>query len=238
MIGYGAEDDNFVAELTYNYGIREYKHGNDYNYLEINSNTVFENVKNSGYSHELDQTGSVKLVDPNGYKFLVKPEFDKPKVTGLSLFCTNIEQSRSYWTQIIGLEIVSESDRSVVLGVAQDQLKLELKLADGQAVNHETAYGRIAFACPTDQLDKTEQKAKESNHTVLTSLVSLDTPGKATVHVIILADPDGHEICMVGDEGFRHLSKTDKNADDLLDTAMANDNSDEWLKNNRFINKK
>lgn len=28
MIGYGAEDDHFVAELTYNYGIKSYKLGN------------------------------------------------------------------------------------------------------------------------------------------------------------------------------------------------------------------
>lgn len=28
MIGYGPEDDHFVAELTYNYGIKSYKLGN------------------------------------------------------------------------------------------------------------------------------------------------------------------------------------------------------------------
>lgn len=28
MIGYGPEDDHFVAELTYNYGIKSYKFGN------------------------------------------------------------------------------------------------------------------------------------------------------------------------------------------------------------------
>ncbi len=30
MIGYGAEDSHFVAELTYNYGVGEYKLGNDF----------------------------------------------------------------------------------------------------------------------------------------------------------------------------------------------------------------
>lgn len=28
MIGYGPEDDHFVAELTYNYGVKSYKFGN------------------------------------------------------------------------------------------------------------------------------------------------------------------------------------------------------------------
>lgn len=30
MVGYGPEDDHFVAELTYNYGVGEYKLGNDF----------------------------------------------------------------------------------------------------------------------------------------------------------------------------------------------------------------
>lgn len=30
MAGYGSEDDHFVVELTYNYGIKEYKLGNDF----------------------------------------------------------------------------------------------------------------------------------------------------------------------------------------------------------------
>ena len=30
MVGFGAEDDHFVAELTYNYGVGEYALGNDF----------------------------------------------------------------------------------------------------------------------------------------------------------------------------------------------------------------
>lgn len=30
MIGFGPEDNHFVAELTYNYGIKSYKLGNDF----------------------------------------------------------------------------------------------------------------------------------------------------------------------------------------------------------------
>ena len=34
MIGYGPEDDHFVLELTYNYGVKEYKLGNDFQVLK------------------------------------------------------------------------------------------------------------------------------------------------------------------------------------------------------------
>lgn len=30
MVGYGPEDDHFVVELTYNYGIKQYKKGDDF----------------------------------------------------------------------------------------------------------------------------------------------------------------------------------------------------------------
>ena len=35
MIGFGPEDDHFVLELTYNYGIKEYKLGNDFQVIYI-----------------------------------------------------------------------------------------------------------------------------------------------------------------------------------------------------------
>lgn len=30
MVGYGPEDNHFVVELTYNYGIKHYAKGNDF----------------------------------------------------------------------------------------------------------------------------------------------------------------------------------------------------------------
>jgi hypothetical protein len=39
------------------------------------------------------------------------------------------------------------------------------------------------------QLPNIEKAIKDSGNTILTPLVSLDTPGKATVEVVIIADP-------------------------------------------------
>ena len=33
MVGYGSEDSHFVVELTYNYGIKHYTKGNDFQVL-------------------------------------------------------------------------------------------------------------------------------------------------------------------------------------------------------------
>ena len=48
--------------------------------------------------------------------------------------------------------------------------------------------------------------------------------------MVILSDPDSHEICFVGSEAFDELSQVDPNADELLDAAMAKDKSKEWFK--------
>ena len=66
---------------------------------------------------------------------------------------------------------------------------------------------------------------------------------RSAVQVVILADPDGQEICFVGDEAFRelsqvlrkafirliHLAQVDPEADKLLDAALAGDKSNEWF---------
>lgn len=41
MVGYGAEDNHFVVELTYNYGISNYVLGNDYQVRQRIGQTAF-----------------------------------------------------------------------------------------------------------------------------------------------------------------------------------------------------
>ena len=59
----------------------------------------------------------------------------------------------------------------------------------GKPVEHATAYGRIAFSVPAAEQPVIDKKIKETNNKILTPLITLDTPGKASVTVIILADP-------------------------------------------------
>lgn len=41
MVGYGPEDNHFVAELTYNYGVGEYRLGNDFLVSTTLSSEIF-----------------------------------------------------------------------------------------------------------------------------------------------------------------------------------------------------
>ena len=144
---------------------------------------------------------------------------------------TCLDKSLAYWEGLLGMKVLSKKDgKSALLSFGDGQASLELlQLPEGEKLDHKSAFGRIAFSVPSAQLKGIEAKVRESGNKINTPYTSLDTPGKATVEVVILADPDGHEICFVCDEGFRDLSQVDPKGDQLLDEAMEEDKSDEWF---------
>ncbi|EDM05256.1 similar to RIKEN cDNA 2700085E05, isoform CRA_a [Rattus norvegicus] len=232
MVGFGPEDDHFVAELTYNYGIGDYKLGNDFMGLTLASSQAVSNARRLEWPLSKVAEGVFETEAPGGYKFYLQdrsPSQSDP-VLKVTLAVSDLQKSLNYWSNLLGMKIYEQDEEKkwALLGYADDQCKLELQGIQG-AVDHSAAFGRIAFSCPQKELPDLEDLMKRESQSILTPLVSLDTPGKATVQVVILADPDGHEICFVGDEAFRELSKMDPKGSKLLDDAMAADKSDEWF---------
>ncbi|XP_017891995.1 glyoxalase domain-containing protein 4 isoform X2 [Ceratina calcarata] len=222
MIGYGPEDSHFVVELTYNYGIKEYKLGNDFCGITIKSKEALERARSQGWPVK-EERGKFVLQAPGGYKYYLIDEpqpLDKDPVEKVSLSSSNLEKTIVYWKDILGLKIFDQTEKTVLMGYSADQAKVEF-ISIGVEVVHATAYGRIAFSVPHAQQPEIQKRIKDSGNTILTDLITLDTPGKASVRVIILADPDGHEICFVDDEGFRQLSVPDYPSEKILDRYIA-----------------
>ena len=224
MIGYGIEDSNFVLELTYNYGIDKYELGNDFLGLHIESNEVFASVQDDKRAD-----GSKVLESPDGYKFQVEDKSapSAGPVAGITLASTNIQRSVDFWNKILGLTIFEQSESMAKLGF--DESQAFIKFVHQSEIDHAKAYGRVAFSVPISELADAEKLARENGYTILTPFVTLKTDGKADVSVVIFGDPDGYEICFVGDEGFRELSQFDPDGSKLLDQAIAEDKSNEWF---------
>ncbi|XP_070591499.1 glyoxalase domain-containing protein 4 [Erythrolamprus reginae] len=237
MVGYGPEDSHFVAELTYNYGVGNYHLGNDFLGMTIASSQAVQNAKKLQWPLKEISAGFYESEAPGGYKFFLeeKERAQEDPVLKVTLAVSDLSKSVDYWSKLLGMKVYKkdEGEKKVLLGYADNQCKLELQ-SIGRNVDHATAFGRIAFSCPKEELPVIEALMKKEDQKILTPLVSLDTPGKATVQVVILADPDGHEICFVGDEAFKELSRVDPNGEKLLDEAMVADKSHEWFaKHNR-----
>jgi len=228
MVGYGAEDTHFVVELTYNYGVKGYKLGNDFRHIAIHDCGISQRAQQKNWPTENLADGKY-ISAPDGYKFKI---LDPPTnastdpVDHVSISVTNLANSIDYWSNVLAMKIHSKSDENALLSYGSAH-KLELVQLKG-ALDHAEAYGRIAFSS-TETPKHAEEIANSSKKgSILKPYVSLDTPGKATVQVVILGDVDGYEICFVNDNGFRDLSKVDPEADRLLGEGIAQDLSDKW----------
>ncbi|XP_054289683.1 glyoxalase domain-containing protein 4-like [Macrosteles quadrilineatus] len=217
MVGYGPEDTHFVVELTYNYNVHKYEQGNDFQGITIRSREAIERAKAAGWP--IKEENGVHVVEaPGGYKYFLLNEpqpTDKDPVEKVTLSSSNLARTLAYWNEILGLKIFSKENDKALLAFAESQAKLEFKDI-GKPVDHATAYGRIAYSVPKAEQPVIDKKIQETGNKILTPLITLDTPGKASVTVIILADPDEHEICFVDDESFRVLSEVDPKAEASL----------------------
>ncbi|XP_050310901.1 glyoxalase domain-containing protein 4 isoform X2 [Anthonomus grandis grandis] len=223
MIGYGVEDTNFVLELTYNYGVHSYEKGNEFVGITIQDGEILKRAQAENWPVK---EGNV-LESPGGYQFFIVdspvPD-DKDRILKVSLASSNLSKSLNYWNGILGLTIYDRTEKSATFGFDEKATKLEL-VDIGVPIERREAYGRIAFSIPYEEQEPLSERIEEHKQTILTPLLTLPTPGKATVRVIILADPDGHEICFVEDEGFRSLSEADYESEQVLELQMKKDRS-------------
>nr|ADG64911.1 hypothetical protein GA25437 [Drosophila pseudoobscura] len=225
MVGYGPESSHFVIELTYNYGVTSYEMGNDFGGVTIHSTEILPRAAQHSYPIDKTEGGSL-LTSPDGYKFLVidqaAPTADADPVQSVELHVSNLVASRQYWEQLLRLQPLAENKQSVRLSYGGKQASLQLtQILD--PINRAKAYGRIAFAVPSATQPPLYEAVKAAGGTILKSLITLETPGKATVSVLILADPDGHEICFVDEEGFSQLSQVEPDGEQRLDKYIAKD---------------
>jgi len=112
------------------------------------------------------------------------------KLTHVHLACSNLTASKAFWKDILGMNQYDTGKNAdeAELGFPEDPTRLVLKEIK-EPIYRGTGFGRFAFSAKEAELPVIEKIVKEKGHTVLTSLVSLDTPGKATVQVVILSDP-------------------------------------------------
>ncbi|KRZ04494.1 Glyoxalase 1 [Trichinella zimbabwensis] len=219
MVGYGPEEAHFVIEVVYNYGVTKYDLGNFFGAFTIKSHDVFESARDKS---RVDSEFTC-IRDCNGYLFCI---FNTPNDNNKDPFCKlalnvrNLKRSVDYYSNFDEAKVVYASPTSASVHFDESDFELELVELRDQLFLSGSGCGRIAFAVPTDLLLHFQEKFSSTEGKILNSITSLETPGKATVEVLILADPDGHEICLVGKEGFMQLCVMDPKGAELFNTAI------------------
>ncbi|OUC39805.1 glyoxalase family protein [Trichinella nativa] len=219
MVGYGPEKTHFVIEVVYNYGVTKYDLGTYFGAFTIKSHDVYESARDKSRA----DGEFVCRRDCNGYLFCI---FNTPKDSYQDPFCKlalnvkNIKKSVAYYSKFDEATVEYASPTSATFHFPDSDFDLELVELRDQAFLSGSGCGRLAFAVPTDLLLHYQEKFSSTEGKILNNITSLETPGKATVEVLILADPDGHEICIVGREGFMQLCAMDPKGAELFNNAI------------------
>lgn len=243
MVGYGPEDTHFVFELTYNYGLREYDYKSDLLAITIKSKAAVKAIKanREAFTITKEDKNGLEVEAPGGYPFVLLDEdvaAGADPVQSVTLASSDTAKTVAYWSGLLDMSVVSQDAFGCTLSYGDGQAQLKFvhapirrpvwSTAPPATVEHGTAAGRICFGVPRAQLPGVQKMMTEKEQAILTPLVTLPTPGKADVDVVIMADHDGYEICFVGDEAFRELSAVDPKAQELLQAAIDKDESDKW----------
>lgn len=218
--------------------------GNDFNGISIKSSGIIDRAKEQNYPFSVEDKVYV-LQSPEGYKFYVidEPSNGDP-VEAVIINSNDLEKTQSYWSDFLNMKLLQQSDKEIRLSYSSNQAQLVFKKIGNlicfkykirakailfvfipldEAIDRKTAFGRIAFAIPFDDQTKLNDEATKRNVKIIHPLTSLDTPGKATVRVIILSDPNDLEICYVDEEGFTQLSQVDERSDGKLTSLIKQD---------------
>ena len=209
MVGFGREDDNFVLELTYNYGIDSYARGNDVLHIALACPAALARATALGCPVDGDC-----VLSPDGYRFKILPQRScQEQWVHVALRVADISAASQYYAEVLGLGIEGGPESSEALSVlvrfgeGEGQVGLLLvQSPPGVAVDHGLASGRVAFACPTPSVPAIYDMVTAAGGIVQTPPLTLPTPGKADVVVTILVDRDGYEICFVEDTAFFALA--------------------------------
>ncbi|CAL8097680.1 unnamed protein product [Orchesella dallaii] len=231
MVGYGPEDSHFVFELVYNYGIGGYNKDNELISIEIMKDNITPLLEAGGMMAPMVRDGIPGLqacvIDFEEYRFKVFEDEGENRIGRIVLASADSHKSLTFWMDTLEMKRVNES-----LQYGNHQCKVQFKSYKLTPLDEAEAYGRIAFSCPRVQLEGIQERVRKckSGGKVQVPLVKLPTPGKADVEVVVLKDPDGHEICFVGDEAFLQLAVVDPDAERILLECIEKDKSEEWFK--------
>uniref|UniRef100_A0A0N5AJ65 Glyoxalase domain-containing protein 4 n=1 Tax=Syphacia muris TaxID=451379 RepID=A0A0N5AJ65_9BILA len=221
LVGYGSEDAHFVLELVYNYDVDKYDKGNDLVGIFIRSTEVYIRCteKLLGDITAFEDILYLRVLDPDGHAFYIKKGTPKPEpMFKIGLNTGNLEETVDYWTNVLGMRKLLDMENRCVVGYSEEQCCIEWHQIS-ESLNRSNGYGRVAFSIPTPELKLLEEQINKQGLKILFPLQQLGS-GDIKESVLILADPNDHEICFVGESEFLKLSEEDTEADDKMAFAI------------------
>lgn len=218
FLGYGDEREQFVLELTYNYGVDSYDIGDGFGHFGLAVNDVYgmaDKVKAVGgkVSREAGPVKGGKTViafveDPTGYKWelIERPGEQKDPICQVMLRVGNLERSIQYYTECLGMKLLRTRENPeykytlAFLGYGPEDSTCVFELTYNWGREEYTkgnAYAQVAIS--TKDVFKTAEQIKAAGGTITREPGPV--PGIGT-KIVATTDPDGYKVVLVDTEDF------------------------------------
>lgn len=216
--GYGPEDSNFAAELTYNYGVDKYDIGEGFGHFGVvvpDAYKAVEIVKANG-GKVSREAGPVKggntiiafVEDPSGYKWEIiqRPDTTPEPFCQVMLRVGDLQRSIKWYEEVMGMTLLRTRDNPeykytlAFLGYGPEESNTVLELTYNYGVSEYAkgnAYAQVAIS--TDDVYKTAEQMKAAGAKLTREPGPV--PGIGT-KILALLDPDGYKYVMVDNQDF------------------------------------
>lgn len=217
MVGYAKEDEAYCLEVTYNYGVYDYKKGNGLRALGVhvpNVDLSLTRAKELGY-----EVVDNKIVGPDGYDYVLSAtDYNHPRSEPFSFVClyvSNVQASVDFYTKYIGMQELEGFDVShvadaagktcKVVGYSEEQVHLVLVQAN-EELRIEQFEGRHAIALPASDIQHVYGLIEKTNPDQIVHEIRHFDENLGRLFIAIVSDPDGYELCLVSEETFNKLA--------------------------------
>lgn len=117
--------------------------------IVIDSDQLFEKVEK--INHRKSGCGRLAVKDPDGHEFKIGKADQSPKVLRVQVNVGDLEKSKKYWNETLGMPIVEEKSSRIRMSYGDGQCELEIVKSQDK-IDRKTGFGRIAFSYPEDKV--------------------------------------------------------------------------------------
>jgi len=221
MVGYATEDQAYALEVTYNYGVHEYRVGTglrSFSLVAQNISRSLDLAASLGFLAKRREDGSGVVVGPDNYRFVLREDqaTRKEPFLQVDLAVSDLDASTSFYTQVLRMSLMDRNNQGWALvgypGSNQVPLKLN-SLGRDRVPRVEDWEGRHAVSVPAEQLQAIYQTVKSTRPELIVHTMMELKEVLGILFIAIIKDPDGFEICLVSSETF---DKAVLEADDFV----------------------
>lgn len=218
FFGYGPEDTNFAAELTYNYGVDSYDIGEGFGHFGVvveDAYKAVEVVKENG-GKVTREAGPVKggssviafVEDPTGYKWEIiqRPQVSPEPFCQVMLRVGDLQRSIKWYQEVLGMKLLRTRDvpeykyTLAFMGYGPEDSNTVLELTynyDKTEYAKGNAYAQVAIS--TEDVYKTAEQMKAAGGKIVREPGPVGGIGTKITAVV---DPDGWKYVLVDNQDF------------------------------------